>query len=348
MRIAQIVPSLLNSGPVIVAKTLTEELTEKGHIVDTYYFDDIKGLDFPGNVRKIDMNVSIEFDNYDIIHSHGFRPDKYTHKYRNSITRAKTVSTIHQNIYTDSLLRRGFFVAVAGNILWKHYLSSKDAIIPISKYLYSYYKNDFKNIAHHVYNGVRVDYDPSKQKEDLRQQILSMKEKGLKVTGLYAGINKIKGIEQIINLLGEREDLSVIIIGDGREVENLKDLARPVSDRVVFYPRVLQPYNYLENIDVFLMLSRNEGFGMSTIEAIASETPVVCSDISVMRELFQEDEVSFFKLDDKSSLSLAIDRSILNGEELKRNAKRKYEENFTSKSMCERYLRVYEQVLAEK
>jgi glycosyltransferase involved in cell wall biosynthesis len=65
--------------------------------------------------------------------------------------------------------------------------------------------------------------------------------------------------------------------------------------------------------------SRFEGFGLTPIEAIASGTPVVASDIPPHRE-FGGDAASYFPLDDEDALVTAIagaldrappDRSVL-------------------------------------
>lgn len=341
MRIAQIVPSLLRSGPGIVAHTLSSSLVNEGHSVDVYYFDELAGLDFPCQVSRISMDHPIEFNSYDIIHSHGFRPDKYVHSHRKLIGNAATVSTLHQNIFKDLRFRRGLHIAIPANLIWQYYLASKDAVVPISQYLHNNYRGSIKRITSPVYNGVKVDYMPILQNDDFKTKIISLKDKGLKVLGLYADITKIKGIDQIIRLMAIRDDFAAVIIGDGSEKENLIKMAEPFADRTLFLPKVYHPYNYLENIDLFLMLSHNEGFGMSTIEAIAAKTPAVCSDIPVNKELFNDNEVSFFTLDNMDSLSNAIDRSLKLADSLTKHAYEKYLNFFTEHSMYKGYLDVY-------
>ena len=80
MKIAFIVPSLTNKGPIIVVDTLVRNLINQVEKVDLFYFDEKYGIDFCCQTYLIDFDTPISFDNYDIIHSHGFRPDKYVAK----------------------------------------------------------------------------------------------------------------------------------------------------------------------------------------------------------------------------------------------------------------------------
>ena len=46
MRIAYILSSLANSGPIIVAYDLVQLMIRNGHSVEVFYFDDKTDLDF--------------------------------------------------------------------------------------------------------------------------------------------------------------------------------------------------------------------------------------------------------------------------------------------------------------
>ena len=44
------------------------------------------------------MKTLIDFEQYDIIHSHCLRPDMYIARWKKKINRAKLVSTLHQDL----------------------------------------------------------------------------------------------------------------------------------------------------------------------------------------------------------------------------------------------------------
>lgn len=76
MRIAYILSSLANSGPIIVAYDLVQLMIRNGHSVEVFYFDDKTDLDFPCATHRINMKSRFPFSGgFDMIHCHGLRPD---------------------------------------------------------------------------------------------------------------------------------------------------------------------------------------------------------------------------------------------------------------------------------
>lgn len=341
MKIAQIVPSLANAGPVIVSHRLTDVLNSLGHNVDIYYFYDIQELDFGKQVYLINEAQPIDFDSYDIIHSHGLLPDKYVHKFRHHIKRAKTVTTIHQNIYEDLKLCLGRVKSLLITPYWLHVMSSKNAIVPISYYIFSIYDKWLKRLSSPVYNGATIYYEPENQIVEYADLIKSLKQRTKITIGTYAALTRIKRIDQLIYLAKRREEIGVVIIGEGEEEKKLKEIASDISDRVLFIPKVFAPYNYLESIDAYVMSSSSEGFCLAMTEAVISQTPVICSRIPVMTELYDNDEVTFFELDNLDSLSDAVNVAISTKRIKPINAYKRYLENYTNEKMCEGYLRIY-------
>jgi glycosyltransferase involved in cell wall biosynthesis len=86
----------------------------------------------------------------------------------------------------------------------------------------------------------------------------------------------------------EHPQAELWLIGDGLRARELCDLAvaEGVADRVVFWgPRRDVP-ELLGQIDVFAFsTTRDEGFGIALIEAMAAGLPVVASDVPACREV---------------------------------------------------------------
>ena len=99
MKIAFILPSLINKGPIVVVNNVVKYLKSYVEQIDVYYFDATPAMDFDCPVYKIRMNQAIDFDKYDIIHSHCLRPDKYVIKWRKKIKNAKIITTLHQDTF---------------------------------------------------------------------------------------------------------------------------------------------------------------------------------------------------------------------------------------------------------
>lgn len=346
MKIAFIVPSLKNKGLVIVPHTIIKNIINKVDFIDLYYFDDDFGLEFPCKTYKISIDNPIDFEKYDIIHSHGYRPDKYVNKWRINIKKAKTVCTIHSDIAQDLKFGYNFLVSLIFTPRWLNRIEKSDAVIVISNKLESLYKGKFKNL-YRVYNGVDIDLDESSVENQYVNIINEFKTRNLKVVGTYASASRIKGIDQIVNLLLIRKDLAFVFIGEGKEVKVLVSLAKKlgVVDRVLFFPYQQRPYNYVHLFDIYIMPSRSEGFGLALVEAALTKSAIVCSDIDVFHEIFNDTEVTFFKLEDLNSLNSATSESLLSKETKPQKAYLKAKKYFSGAVMGDNYLELYKKIL---
>ena len=346
MKIAYIVPSLINKGPVIVAHTIIKNIVDKVDRIDVYYFDDDFVLEFPCATYKLDVNKPIFFDDYDVVHTHGFRPDKYVNKWRKNITKAKTVTTIHADIAQDFKFGYNKLISFIFTPIWLNMMKRHDAVAVISEKLKFLYKDKFKNICR-VYNGVDIDLDESCLESQYVVEINKFKQRNLIVIGSYAAVNKRKGIDQLVRLLERRKDLALVIIGEGKEIYVLKNLAKSlgVDDRVVFFPYIRRPYNYVHLFDIYAMPSRSEGFGLALVEAALTKAAIVCSNLDVFYEIFDEDEVSFFKLENIDSLDLAVTESLMTSKIKSEKAFEKAMGCFSGNTMGENYLHFYNKIL---
>lgn len=351
MRIAYIIPSLKRTGPNIVVHSIVNSKVINNNEIDIYYFDKTENpLIFPCPTHQISMNETINFDYYDIIHSNMLRPDRYIYKYRKSIKRAKLVTTIHQDIFSNLSSSYNIITASLVTPLWLKYISKFSFAVPISKSIKQIYKNKLNNLSYVIYNGVNVNYRPDKQNKELYNQIKSLKGNCSFLLGTYAQITFRKGIDQIIDVLAIKKDLGAVIIGEGNAksslIKKVKELK--LDNRVLFLPYVKDPYNYLESIDVYVMPSRSEGFGLAMVEAAITRTPIICSNIDVFREIFNEDQVAFFSIDNIDSLSKAIDKVMINKEILSHNAYERASSQFTIDNMAKDYLNLYKLLLHKK
>ena len=346
MKIAYILPSLINKGPVIVAHTIIKNIVHKVDKIDVYYFDDDLVLEFPCSTCKINMNKPIDFDKYDIIHTHGFRPDKYINKWRKNIFKAKTVTTIHADIAQDFRYGYNKLFSMIFTPIWLNMMKKHDAVAVISNKLKSLYNHKFENVFR-IYNGIDIDLDELSVEKEYVEKISELKKRNLKIIGSYAALNKRKGIDQVVKLLEKRKDLALVFIGEGKEIKNLQNLARQlnVNEQIIFLPYLKRPYNYLNLFDVYIMPSRSEGFGLALVEAALAKSAIVCSDIEVFHEIFNDGEVTFFTLEDINSLDYAITESLQTRTIKSENALLRAKNSFSGKKMGENYLEFYYKIL---
>lgn len=99
-------------------------------------------------------------------------------------------------------------------------------------------------------------------------------------------------------ILNKKIDAKLLIVGDGKEKEGLKQLCKKlkVENQVQFVGNVNDVQNYLQAMDVFLFPSKYEGLGIASIEAQVAGLPVIASE-NVPRDIKITENVKFLKTD---------------------------------------------------
>jgi glycosyltransferase involved in cell wall biosynthesis len=123
---------------------------------------------------------------------------------------------------------------------------------------------------------------------------------------LYIGrLDYAKNVHDLIDAISVLKcPPSLIIAGGGYDASELKNRARSVGVNAIF-PGVVSDVEKWRLISTCLFLvfpSSVEGFGMPPGEALMCMRPAICSDIPVLREVY-EDYVYYFKLHDTKSLA---------------------------------------------
>lgn len=149
---------------------------------------------------------------------------------------------------------------------------------------------DQQKHIHAVVNGLEV--------EAVRQQMHSRQEArtllGLGsdefVLGLAARLERHKNVESLIQMFARyrtQEDARLVIIGDGRVMTDLKELASSlgIAGSIIFTGYKTKAYRYLRAFDVYAQTSRQEGMALSVLEAQIAGLPTLLSDIESFREV---------------------------------------------------------------
>ena len=350
MKIAYILPSLVNTGPIVVVHNVVKYLKDKTELIDVYYFNETPSkLNFDCNVFHISKSDQIDFDKYDIIHTHTLWSDVYIYKNRRKINKAKIISTLHQDTFMSFTIQFNRVAAFFLGHLWCHVQRGFDGVVTISNQLKDRYNKLFLNKAHTIYNGCSIKENEDVDKE-IERQIMDYRDKGWRVLGSYAFISNRKGLNQVIDVLDALPDYVYVIFGEGPYLKNLVDQAEKLGlqERVLFLPYVKAPYIYLKYMDIYMMPSYSEGFGLAMVEAALAKKSIVCSNLPSFHEIFTEKEVSFFELDDKASLIQAIENAYAEIDAKGNLASVRANQFFTAEIMAENHLRYYNTLLTNQ
>jgi len=112
---------------------------------------------------------------------------------------------------------------------------------------------------------------------------------------VYVGrLEKVKNVESLVRAFSrlEIENIALILVGDGRERENLEILVNELklSDKVRFEGFQSDPGKYLKEADLYVLPSYSEGFGIAAVEAMFLKVPVLATVVGGVPEFVSHSE----------------------------------------------------------
>ena len=203
------------------------------------------------------------------------------------------VHTYH-TMYEDYVhyITKGYFKQPSRKIveyITKFYCDKtiKELIVPTKK-TYNLFKDKYKfdRNVHIIPTGINVE-NFYKENVDWKEIEKLRKKYGIKdneKTLLYLGrVAKEKSIDFLINsqvkILEKFSNCKLMIVGDGPDLEEYKELAKSkgIEDNVIFVGKVPweQTKLYYNMADIFVTASVTETQGLTVVEAMAASKPVV-------------------------------------------------------------------------
>ena len=152
-------------------------------------------------------------------------------------------------------------------------------------------------------------------------------------------------------LAGNQTPFQIYFIGEGPSQTEVKDLARELGldGQVNFLGAVNNVNHILAGVNIFVLITKWEGFPISILEAMRASLPVIASDVGGVREAVVDGETGFLV----SRRNLVVLRGrlqqLMNNPELRNKmgeaGRKRYLEHFTVEQMLDQTLQVYKQVL---
>lgn len=172
---------------------------------------------------------------------------------------------------------------------------------------------------------------------------------------LFAGrLSYLKGVDILLKASKqyEKEDVITVIAGNGALRKELKDLAKQLDVKNVYFVghKSQNKLRELYNIaDVFVMPSRMEAFGLVAIEAIACGTPVICSNSGGMKEYINSKIGKIVENENVDELARTIKTTLKDLDKYKKEELSCYAEtNFSQEKSMKQLLEIYNEVIKEK
>lgn len=115
-----------------------------------------------------------------------------------------------------------------------------------------------------------------------------------KIVGTVARLTDQKDIPTLLRAFSEinlDSDLRLLVVGDGPLRDELKKLAKElgIQEQVIWAGRTSDVFAHLCLMNVFVLTSTYEGFGLVLLEALEAQLPIVASNISAIPEVLGQE-----------------------------------------------------------
>lgn len=288
----------------------------------------------------------------DLIHSHLEYSDILSYMVKNNNNNIKWLSNIHgpwlSLFYSNSKFSSisNFFIIK----FLKRAFKKMSKIVFVSEYLYNESEKIFGSIIKDkgvvIHNGINISSINKENTIELK--------KGFNI--LFPGGPKlIKGgdilIESIKGLIDEIPDLNVYIALDVPENHLIRQMVKKYNlENYVNFVGFLKKEKYmafLNSVDILVMPSRMESFGMVYLEAMALGIPVIASKVGGIPEIVKDQHNGILTSPNPDDVSKAI-LTLYMDKKMRENISRNNlndARKFEWTNLAEKYIKFYSQIV---
>jgi N-acetyl-alpha-D-glucosaminyl L-malate synthase BshA len=180
---------------------------------------------------------------------------------------------------------------------------------------------------------------------------ISEGQKVIAHTSNFRPVKRVADVIRIFNEVQKKIPSVLILIGDGPDRSQCEMLCREfgIQDKVRFLGKQVELVPILSTADLFLMPSQSESFGLSALEAMACEVPVISSSVGGLPELQVHGQTGYIaEFGDIDRMARYAIDLLTNPSKHKlfAEAARKRATEFESSKIISQYEKYYERVLA--
>lgn len=148
-------------------------------------------------------------------------------------------------------------------------------------------------------------------------------------------------------------DWQLDLIGDGPNLQKCKDLVceKRLDNKIIFHGQSFKVQELLNTADIFILISKYEGFPLTILEAMRASLPIIASDVGGVKESINADNGFLIPKNDRVALTDALTKLISDANlrnQLGSNSRKHYEAKFTFETMLEKTLNIYNKILSER
>jgi len=168
-------------------------------------------------------------------------------------------------------------------------INNSDAVTAVSKSLVEDTLEHFqvKREVLMIPNFIDFDRFNKKPKEHFKKAIAPNNEKILVHTSNFRKVKRVDDVIRLFHIVQHEIPSKLLLIGDGPERSNIEKTCRElkVCDKVTFLGKQEAIEEILSVCDLFILPSERESFGLSALEAMACEVPVISTNAGGLAEV---------------------------------------------------------------
>ena len=291
-----------------------------------------------------EIRKQLERLNPDIVHCHSTKAGLLGRLAAKSLN-IPVMFTAHGWAFTDGVgaKKQKIYAAIERGLS-----KLSDAIITVSEYDRQHgFKHNVgsQQLVTTVHNGVPDVIKPTNNTQNLVPKMI-----------MVARFEEPKDQYFLINTLAELPkalDWQLDLIGDGPNLQKCKDLtkSKQLDNKVIFHGQSFKVQEFLNQADIFILISKYEGFPLTILEAMRASLPIIASDVGGVNESVNPNNGFLIAKNDSAALTDALTKLISDANlrnELGGNSRKLYETYFTFETMLEKTLNIYYKILSKK
>jgi glycosyltransferase involved in cell wall biosynthesis len=336
-------------------KPLETEAMKRG--IKVHKFRMMPGPNYFGSIGILKTAFKEEFD---LLHSHGYKGNILLGFIPKRIRRIPLISTFHGRTNIKDISKLKIYESI--NNLSLNFI---DKVILVDKALESQIKIRKKQSLCVVRNGIQdlaknshsiESNDASNKYKNSDSEIIEFCKGGYTI-GSIGRLSEEKGfcylIEAIHLLIEEGFDIRLIIIGEGIERNRIKSLIKELNlGKSIYIPGYRSDAKkYLPFFKMFVLPSLTEGLPITLLEAMQAGIPTVATTVGGIPAVLKNGRAGILvKPAEAKNLAKAVKKLILDpflAEKLATMAHKIVISDFSSYSMAKQYLNIYKKVLKD-
>jgi len=361
-------------GSGVIATELGKALAERGHQIHFISYAMPMRLDgYLGNVFYHEVEMAsyplfefplytpalaskivevCRFEKLDLIHAHYAIPHAISAFIAREVLnkRLKFITTLHGTDITLVGLEPSYLPVM------KFSIEQSDGVTAVSRFLrektttnYGIDK-DIRVIPNFVdtekYQRIRCD--------DVRGRFAPWGEKIVVHVSNFRAVKRVPDVVRIFSEIRKKVPSKLVLAGDGPDRSACELLVRDLhlQDHVRFLGKQQELVPILSSSDLMLMPSQSESFGLSALEAMACEVPVVSSSVGGLPELQVHGETGYIaEIGDIDRMSRYANELLTNETKhamFRAAARKRAVEHFDVRKIVTQYEEYYQECMTKK